>query len=85
MTVNDIIIYIMIFFSLVGAFDWIIGRRFGLGEKFEEGIAILFNGFDANVLPGFFVESVSGSIVVSCPSEVSIMTLSPGRTASIVS
>ena len=41
MTVNDIIIYIMIFFSLVGAFDWIIGKRFGLGEKFEEGIATL--------------------------------------------
>ena len=41
MTVNDIIIYIMILFSLVGAADWIIGKRFGLGEKFEEGIATL--------------------------------------------
>lgn len=41
MTANDIIIYIMILFSLIGAFDWIIGKRFGLGDKFEEGIATL--------------------------------------------
>lgn len=41
MTANDIIIYVMVLFSLVGAIDWITGKRFGLGEKFEEGIATL--------------------------------------------
>ena len=38
MGINDIIIYIMVFFAALGALDRIIGNRFGLGEKFEEGI-----------------------------------------------
>lgn len=38
MDANQIIIYIMTFFALVGAADWIIGKRFGLGDRFEEGI-----------------------------------------------
>ena len=38
MSVNEIIIYIMVIFMALGAIDRIIGNRFGLGEKFEEGI-----------------------------------------------
>ncbi len=38
MSINEIIIYIMVFFAALGALDRIIGNRFGLGEKFEEGI-----------------------------------------------
>ena len=38
MSINEIIIYIMALFMVLGAVDRIIGSRFGLGEKFEEGI-----------------------------------------------
>ena len=38
MTINDIIIYIMVIFAVFGALDRVLGNRFGLGEKFEEGI-----------------------------------------------
>ena len=38
MSINEIIIYIMAIFMALGAIDRIIGNRFGLGEKFEEGI-----------------------------------------------
>lgn len=38
MSINEIIIYIMVAFAALGAIDKIIGNRFGLGEKFEEGI-----------------------------------------------
>ncbi|OOB80117.1 MAG: ethanolamine utilization protein EutH [Epulopiscium sp. Nuni2H_MBin003] len=38
MSINEIIIYIMVAFAVLGALDYIIGGRFGLGEKFEEGI-----------------------------------------------
>lgn len=38
MSINEIIIYIMVVFAALGALDRIIGNRFGLGEKFEEGI-----------------------------------------------
>nr|WP_307989579.1 ethanolamine utilization protein EutH [uncultured Niameybacter sp.] len=38
MSINEIIIYIMVFFAALGALDRIIGNKFGLGEKFEEGI-----------------------------------------------
>ncbi len=38
MEINEIIIYIMVIFAVLGALDRIIGNRFGLGEKFEEGI-----------------------------------------------
>lgn len=38
MGINEIIIYIMVFFAALGALDRIFGSRFGLGEKFEEGI-----------------------------------------------
>ncbi|MCI8280706.1 MAG: ethanolamine utilization protein EutH [Lachnospiraceae bacterium] len=38
MGINEIIIYIMVVFAALGAIDKIIGNRFGLGEKFEEGI-----------------------------------------------
>ena len=38
MSINEIIIYIMAVFLALGALDRIAGNRFGLGEKFEEGI-----------------------------------------------
>lgn len=38
LSINEIIIYIMVAFAALGALDRIIGNRFGLGEKFEEGI-----------------------------------------------
>ncbi|MCS5422388.1 MULTISPECIES: ethanolamine utilization protein EutH [Psychrilyobacter] len=37
MGINDIIIYIMVFFMAVGAIDKCMGNRYGYGEKFEEG------------------------------------------------
>ena len=33
---NEIIIYVMVVFAVLGGLDRIIGNRFGLGEKFEE-------------------------------------------------
>ncbi|SFA98977.1 ethanolamine utilization protein EutH [Clostridium frigidicarnis] len=38
MGINEIIIYIMVIFMALGALDKCIGNKFGLGEKFEEGI-----------------------------------------------
>lgn len=38
MNINDIILYIMVGFMVLGALDKIIGNKFGMGEKFEEGI-----------------------------------------------
>ena len=38
MGINEIIIYIMVIFAVLGALDRMIGNRFGLGEKFEEGM-----------------------------------------------
>lgn len=38
MSINEIIIYIMVIFMVLGALDKCIGNKFGLGEKFEEGI-----------------------------------------------
>ena len=37
MGINDIIIYIMLFFMVLGATDKIMGNRYHLGEKFDEG------------------------------------------------
>lgn len=38
MGINDIIVYIMTAFLVIGAIDRIIGNKFGYGQKFEEGI-----------------------------------------------
>ncbi len=38
MTVNDVILYLMAAFMVLGALDRIIGNRFGLGKAFEDGI-----------------------------------------------
>lgn len=38
MGINEIIIYIMVIFMALGALDKCIGNKFGLSEKFEEGI-----------------------------------------------
>ena len=37
MGINDIIIYIMVIFMIIGGIDKILGNKFGYGEKFEEG------------------------------------------------
>ena len=37
MGINEIIIYIMVFFMVVGAVDRCLGNKFGYGEQFEEG------------------------------------------------
>ncbi|MBR4030663.1 MAG: ethanolamine utilization protein EutH [Clostridia bacterium] len=41
MSINEIIIYIMVVFAVLGAIDRIIGNKWGLGEQFEEGILAL--------------------------------------------
>ena len=38
MGINEITIYIMVLFMIIGAIDKCFGNRFGYGEKFEEGI-----------------------------------------------
>lgn len=37
MDINEIIIYIIVFFMILGALDKCLGNKFGLGSKFEEG------------------------------------------------
>ncbi len=37
MTFNDIIMWIVAFGVIIGGIDKILGNKFGLGEKFEEG------------------------------------------------
>ncbi|MDF1617486.1 ethanolamine utilization protein EutH [Petrocella sp. FN5] len=37
MSINEIIVYIMVIFMVLGALDKIIGNKFGLGEQFDEG------------------------------------------------
>lgn len=41
MSINEIIIYIMVAFMVLGAIDKCIGNKFGLGEQFEEGIVAM--------------------------------------------
>ncbi|MEI3597787.1 MULTISPECIES: ethanolamine utilization protein EutH [unclassified Oceanobacillus] len=38
MGINEIVIYIMVIFMIIGALDKIFNNKFGLGDKFEEGI-----------------------------------------------
>ncbi len=38
MSINEIIIYVMVVFMVLGAIDKCTGNKFGLGEQFEEGI-----------------------------------------------
>ena len=38
MSINEIIIYIMVAFMVLGAIDKCLGNKFGLGEQFEEGM-----------------------------------------------
>ncbi|MEY8303358.1 ethanolamine utilization protein EutH [Anaerosalibacter bizertensis] len=38
MGINDIIVYIMTIFLVIGAIDRILGNKYGYGEQFEEGI-----------------------------------------------
>lgn len=38
MSINELIVYLMVIFMVLGALDRIFGNRFGLGQQFEEGI-----------------------------------------------
>ena len=38
MSINEIIMYIMVLFMIIGGIDKCIGNKLGLGEQFEEGI-----------------------------------------------
>ncbi len=38
MSINEIIVWLMAVFVILGAIDRILGNKFGLGESFEEGI-----------------------------------------------
>ncbi|HCM89692.1 MULTISPECIES: ethanolamine utilization protein EutH [Vagococcus] len=38
MSINEIIMYIIAFFMVVGGIDYILGNKFNLGNQFEEGI-----------------------------------------------
>ncbi|SHN15744.1 ethanolamine utilization protein EutH [Halanaerobium congolense] len=38
MSINEIIVHIMVLFMILGALDKIIGNKYGLGAKFDEGI-----------------------------------------------
>ncbi len=55
MTVSEIITWIMVCFSLLGALDRIFGNRLGLGKEFERGIMLL----------GTMALSMVGMIVIS--------------------
>ena len=55
MDINRIIIYIMLFFVLVGAADQITGSRLRLGNKWEEGIMAM----------GTLVISTAGLLVLA--------------------
>ena len=55
MTVSEIISWIMVCFSLLGALDRIFGSRLGLGKEFERGIMLL----------GTMALSMVGMIVIS--------------------
>ena len=41
MSLNEIIVYLMVLFMVLGAIDRILGNRFGLGAEFENGILAL--------------------------------------------
>ncbi len=55
MEINEIISWIMVCFSILGALDRIFGNRFGLGKEFERGILLL----------GTMALSMVGMIVIS--------------------
>ena len=55
MDINRIIIYIMLFFVLVGAADQITGSRLRLGNKWEDGIMAM----------GTLVISTAGLLVLA--------------------
>ncbi|MCY6369580.1 ethanolamine utilization protein EutH [Clostridium ganghwense] len=40
---NKVILYIIIFFAVLGSIDKIIGNKFGLGKKFDEGFMAMGN------------------------------------------
>ena len=41
MSINEIIMYIMVLFMIIGGIDKCIGNKLGLGKQFEEGIMVM--------------------------------------------
>ena len=64
MSINEIIIYIMVLFMLIGAVDKCIGGKLGLSEKFEEGISKAYQKLKGKFnVPGFRKGKVPRKIV----------------------
>ena len=71
--VNEIIIYVMVVFAVLGGLDRIIGNKFGLGEKFEEGImatgvlagivTILIGSFVGGLVGGYSIATIWSNLV----------------------
>lgn len=57
MTVNDAVVCILAIFLLLGAADYCLGNRWGLGERFAEGFKAM--GPLAPVLAGILIPVVS--------------------------
>ena len=38
MDINQIIVYVLIIFAIIGAVDYMAGNKLGVGVKFEEGL-----------------------------------------------
>ncbi|KMK78091.1 ethanolamine utilization protein EutH [Alkalihalobacillus pseudalcaliphilus] len=41
MSINEMIIYVLAFFLVIGALDHILGNKFGLGERFRDGFVAM--------------------------------------------
>lgn len=67
MGINEIIMYIMVFFMALGALDKMLGDKFGLGAKFEEGImsmgSLAMSMVGINVLAPILAKILSPLIV----------------------
>lgn len=55
MSINEIVIWIIAIFMIIGGIDYVFGKRIGLGEQFEEGILAM----------GALALSMAGIIVIA--------------------
>ncbi len=55
MGINEIVIWIITIFMILGGIDYCLGKKFGLGEQFEEGIMAM----------GALALSMAGIIVIA--------------------
>ena len=68
MSVNNIIIYIMVFFMFVGAIDRVFGNKLGYGQKFKNGIMTIFYkiiGANPTMFAGTILASDMGGYILS--------------------